>query len=222
MKEHVLLSDNIYKYLLDTTLRETKEQRELRELTNKEVDHSFMLTAPDQVQFITLLVELLGVKRAIEVGVYTGYSSLAIALALPSDGELIACDLGADWPAIGMPFWQRAGVEHKIQLRIGHAVNTLQDLIADTSSSPFDFIFIDADKINYSKYYELGLQLLRPGGVILFDNIIRISDTFVYRKDRPATRGVNALLETLHYDERVSISTIPIGGGMLLARKRCL
>lgn len=214
------ITEDIYHYLLATSLRESPEQVALQDATDKLVEHARMMSTPDQAQFLSFLIQLMGAKRAIEVGVFTGYGSLAIAQALPDNGQLIACDVGKVWPAIGEPFWAQAGVANKIDLRIGPALDTLQQLIDAGESNQFDFVFIDADKIHYAEYFELCLQLVRPGGLIVLDNVLKIGDAVVHEPSNPATKSVFKLNESLHHDERVTISMIGVSQGMLLAIKR--
>jgi len=178
-----------------------------------------MQISPEQGQLMRLLVELIGARRTIEVGVYTGYSSVSVALSLPDDGLLLACDINAEYTQIARRYWQRAGVEQRIQLELGPALTTLDRRIADGESGSFDFAFIDADKDNYQAYYERCLQLLRPGGLIAIDNVLWGGSVA-----RPATdvdtRALQALNDKLHADQRVDIAMLPIGDGVTLARKR--
>lgn len=220
MRRHILANDTIYQYLLTSSLRETPLQQQLREFTLKQVEQANMMISPEQGQLLSFLVELIEAKFAIEIGVFTGYGSLAIAKSLANNGKLIACDQSDEWPKIGVPYWEKARVRDKIQLEIAPAGDTLQNLIARNQVNQFDFIFIDADKINYPLYYECSLQLLRPGGMIVMDNVIRIGEVFVWEQNNPAARAVYNLCQKIRQDERVSISMIPIGEGMLLVRKR--
>jgi len=212
-------TEEIYEYMLSVSLRENDIQKQLREQTVREVREHVMLTNPEQVQFLQFLVELTGAKKAIEVGVFTGYGSLAIAQALPADGKLVACDIGSVWPSIGKPFWEAAGVAQKIDLRIAPAAQTLQALLDEGLAKTFDFVFIDADKIHYKDYYEYALKLVRKGGLIAFDNTLWMEDP-VNTLSTPAARGVDAVSRLVHNDDRVTSSMLPIAGGMLLARVR--
>ncbi len=215
------LTDNpLYQHMLTASLRENSYQSALREATCQ-LDSKFsrMITAPEQVQFLSLLVKLTGAKTAIEVGVFTGYGSLAIAQALPDDGALIACDTNATWANIGKPYWQQAGVADKIDLRIAPASETLAGLLP-SHKAKIDFIFIDADKIHYDDYYELALQLLRPNGLVVLDNILWVSGQPVVWQDTPATKAINRLAEKVQKDDRVDCSLVPLSTGMLLAYKR--
>ena len=169
---------------------------------------------------MALLIHLMGLKRTLEVGVFTGYSSTAVALALPDDGRIVACDVNAEWTAMAGRFWREAGVEHKIDLRIAPALVTLDQLLAEGQAGTFDFAFIDADKENYDGYYERALQLVRAGGLIAVDNVLwhgRVIDPEANDAD---TRAIRALNEKLHADDRVWLSMVPIGDGVTLACKR--
>ena len=171
-------------------------------------------------QRVGLLVQLLGAKKTFEVGVFTGASSLSVALALPPDGKVIACDVSAEWTGIARRYWREAGVADKIDLRLAPAVQTLWALLDEGQAGTFDFGFIDADKDNYDNYYELGLQLIRRGGLLAFDNVLwggRVGDPSVQDKDTVALRALNA---KLHRDERVALSMLPIADGVTLALKR--
>lgn len=186
-----LVPDGIYEYLLKTTLRESAVQRELRERTAT-MPQARMQTGPDQLQFLQLLVRITGARRCIEVGVYTGASALAVALAIPDDGRIVACDISEEYTAVAKEFWQRAGVANKIDLRLAPAQETLNGLLAQRRD--YDFAYIDADKTNYDTYYELVLQLLRPGGVIAVDNVLwggSVADPKDREPDTVALRQLN-------------------------------
>jgi len=179
-----------------------------------------MQISPEQGQFMQILIQLLDAKLTLEIGVFTGYSSISVALALPENGKIIACDLSSEYTSIARRYWREAGVEHKIDLRLGPAVETLDRLLADGKGGAFDFAFIDADKENYDIYYERALQLLRPGGLIAVDNVLwhgHVLNDAV--KDRD-TRAIRTFNEKLHRDERVWLSLVPIGDGVTLACKR--
>jgi caffeoyl-CoA O-methyltransferase len=213
------LTDRLYNYLLANSLREPPLLAELRAVT---ATHRWaaMQIAPEQGQFMRLLIELTGARRAIEVGTFTGYSALSTALALPDDGRLVCCDISRDYTDIGRPFWERAGVAHKIDLRIAPASDTLDALLADGEAGSYDFLFIDADKTGYDAYYERGLELLRAGGLVAVDNVLwsgSVADPEKHDADTDALRAFNAKLKD---DERVSLSLVPIGDGLTLARKR--
>ena len=218
MKQSIGLSDELYRYLLDVSLRETPLQRRLREETANN-PLAQMQIAPEQGQFMSLLVRMLGAHRAIEIGVFTGYSSLCIAAALPADGELIACDVNADWTAIARRYWQEAGLAHKISLRLAPALDTLDTLLRNGEEGRFDFVFIDADKTNYRHYYERALALLRPGGLIAVDNVLWGGSVADKQNQEPDTLAIRAFNRALHEDARVELSLVPIGDGLTLARK---
>jgi caffeoyl-CoA O-methyltransferase len=179
-----------------------------------------MQISPEQGQFMRLLIELLDVRRIVEIGVFTGYSGLSMALALPPDGKLIACDVSEEFTQVARRYWREAGVADRIELRLAPAVETLDRLIADGGTGSFDLAFIDADKENYDAYYEKCLVLLRPGGVLLIDNVLwsgRVARPEDTSRDTTALRALN---EKLHRDERVSLSMLPVGDGLTIARKR--
>jgi predicted O-methyltransferase YrrM len=213
------LNDRLYEYLLAHTLREPPLMARLRAETAK-LTYGTMQISPEQGQLMALLIEMIGARRALEVGTFTGYSALAVALALPADGRLIACDISEDYTAVGRRYWAEAGVADKIDLRIGPALNTLDSLLKDGAAGSFDFMFIDADKTNYRHYYERGLQLLRQGGLLAVDNVLwsgAVADPAQDDKDTQAIRDLN---EAIHADPRVSMAMVPIGDGLTLARKR--
>ena len=213
------LSDDLHAYLLSVSSREPDVLRRLRDAT-AELPAARMQISVEQGQFMRLLVELMGARRTLEVGVFTGYSGLSVALSLPDDGRIVACDVSEEYTNIARRFWEEAGVAHKIDLRLGPAGNTLDALLAGGEVGAFDFAFIDADKSNYDHYYEQALQLVRPGGLIAIDNTLwsgRIANPSVQDEDTIALRRLN---EKLHADERVSLSLVPIGDGLTLARRR--
>ncbi|HCS26748.1 MAG TPA: SAM-dependent methyltransferase [Spongiibacteraceae bacterium] len=212
------LSDQEHQYLMQNTVREHPLMTELR-LETMALPMARMQIAPEQAQFMQLLLAMLGARRAIEVGVFTGYSALAIAMALPEDGHLVACDISEEYTAIAQPYWQRAGMNSKIDLRLAPASETLDELLAGGGAEDYDFAFIDADKESYSSYYEQCLALLRPGGVIAIDNALwdgRVADVYQVDEETSAIREVNKLIGS---DTRVECSLVPIGDGLLLARK---
>lgn len=212
------LTDRLYNYALKVSLREPAVMRRLRAETAR-LPERRMQTAPEEAQFLGLLVELIGAKRVLEVGTFTGYSALAMALALPKDGRLVACDISESFTAIARRCWKKAGVVDKITLELGPALKTLDRLIASDAGA-FDLAFIDADKANYARYYERVLTLLKPGGLVAIDNVLwggRVADARVRDRDTAAIRALN---RKLHKDRRVSLSLLPIADGLTLARKR--
>ena len=212
------LDDTLYDYVLAHSLREIPAQSALREATRAH-PHAGMQISPEQGQFMAMLVKLIGAKRAIEVGVFTGYSALTVALALPDDGRLLACDISDEYTRIGRPFWEQAGVAHKIDLQLAPALATLDAQLAAGAAGQYDFAFIDADKTGYDAYVERCLTLLRAGGLIAIDNVLW--DGAVARVSKDAdTSALQALNEKLHRDERIDVSLLPIGDGLTLARKR--
>lgn len=212
------LDDTLYRYLLDHSLREHPEQAALREATASHPSASMQIS-PDQGQFMALLVRLIGARRTIEVGVFTGYSALSVALALPDDGRVLACDISDEYTSVGRPYWQRAGVAHKIDLRLAPALQTLDAELAAGGAGRHDFAFIDADKTGYDAYYERCLQLLRPGGLIAIDNTLW-SGHVARPAETDDTAALQRLNAKLHRDERVDLSLLPLGDGLTLARKR--
>lgn len=212
------IDDTLYAYLLEHTLREHPEQTALRDATRTH-PHGGMQISPEQGQFMQLLVKLIGAHRTLEVGTFTGYSALTVALALPADGKLLACDISAAYTTVGKPYWQRAGVAGKIELVIAPALQTLDARIAAGESAGYDFAFIDADKTGYDDYYERCLELIRAGGLIAIDNTLWGGDVARPARDDD-TRALQALNDKLHHDERIDMALLPIGDGLTLARKR--
>lgn len=213
------LSDELYRYLCAVSLREPEVLQQLRQETASH-PMSQMQIAPEQGQLMALLVQLMGAKRTLEIGVFTGYSALAVALALPDDGQMIACDVSEEYTAIARRYWQQAGVAHKIDLRLAPALDTLDQLLTDGYGESFDFAFIDADKSNYDHYYERSLQLVRSGGLIAIDNVLwsgRVADT---KTEDNRTRKIQALNQKIHQDSRVTLSLVPIADGVTLVLKR--
>ncbi|WP_137938033.1 class I SAM-dependent methyltransferase [Chitinivorax sp. B] len=214
------LDDTLYHYVLSHSLREHPEQTALREVTAHH-ERAGMQISPEQGQFMAVLARLLGVRRAIEIGVFTGYSAMTVALAMPSDGYLLACDISEEYTRIGQPYWQRAGIASKIDLQLAPALETLDARLAAGEGGSYDFAFIDADKRSYDGYYERCLQLLRPGGLILIDNVLWDGSVA-----RPAEEGdvdtlaLQALNRKLHDDARIDVSMLPLSDGVTLARKR--
>ena len=218
-RQSLTLSDALYDYLLEVSLREPPLLARLREETAA-LPRSGMQISPEQGQFMALLAELVGARRVLEVGTFTGYSALVVALALPADGRIITCDVDEDMTAIARRYWAEAGVADKIDLRLGPAVDTLDALLADGGADTFDFAFVDADKENYDAYYERALALLRQGGLMVIDNVLwsgAVADPEQQDADTSALRALNA---KLHGDQRVSLSLLPVSDGITLARKR--
>ncbi|MDP6805041.1 MAG: class I SAM-dependent methyltransferase [Rhodospirillales bacterium] len=215
----IKLTARLYRYLQDASLREPDVLRRLREETAS-MPMGGMQICPEQGQFMGLLVRLMGAKTAIEVGTFTGYSALSVALALPDDGALFACDRSDEWTRVARRYWAEAGVADKIELRLGKGVDSLDALIAEGRTGTFDFAFIDADKKNYQGYYEKTLTLLRAGGLVAIDNVLwdgRVADP---GNDEDSTRAIRDFNAMVHEDARVDVSLIPIGDGLTLALKR--
>ena len=215
----IQLDDGLYTYLLSVSLREPEVLRQLREETSNH-PYGGMQIAPEQGQFMALLVELIGAQRVLEIGVFTGYSSTCMALALPPGGRLMALDLSAEYTEIARRYWQLAGVADKIELRLGPALASLDRLIEDGAGDSFDLAFIDADKGHYDAYYERSLELLRPGGLLLIDNVLwggKVADPSVKDDDTQAIRDLN---RKIHTDEHVTAVLLPVADGLTLARKR--
>jgi caffeoyl-CoA O-methyltransferase len=212
------LDDSLYAYVLAHSLREHPAQAALREAT-KSHPHAGMQIGPEQGQFMALLVRLIGARRTIEIGVFTGYSALSVALALPGDGYVLACDVSDEYTRIGRPYWQQAGVAHKIDLRLAPARDTLDARLANGEACTFDFAFIDADKTSYDDYYERCLRLTRAGGLIAIDNVLW-SGSVAKPATSADTAALQALNDKLHRDERIDLALLPIGDGLTLARKR--
>jgi caffeoyl-CoA O-methyltransferase len=212
------LDDTLYDYLLAHSLREHPAQAALRAATRHH-QHAGMQISPEQGQLMALLVKLIGARRTIEIGVFTGYSALTVALALPHDGQLLACDINDEYTRIGRPFWEQAGVLHKIELALAPALTTLDARLAAGAEGDYDFAFIDADKTNYDNYYERCLRLVRSGGLIAIDNTLW-SGSVARPADSADTAAIQALNDKLHTDQRIDLSLLPIGDGLSLARKR--
>ena len=213
------IDERIYRYLLDHSLREPPVLAKLRELTH-DMPSGLMQISPDQGQFMALLVRLLGARKIVEVGTFTGYSSTVMSLALPEDGRLVACDVSTEYTDIARRFWEEAGVAEKIELRLGPASDSLDALIWSAEVSTFDIAFIDADKVNYVTYYEKCLELLRPGGVVMVDNVLWQGRAADYEADDDDTVAIRHLNAVIHRDDRVDCSLLSIGDGLTLARKR--
>ncbi|MGF6109674.1 O-methyltransferase [Pseudomonas frederiksbergensis] len=208
------LDDSLYHYLLDVSLRETPLLKRLRDETQA-LPMARWQVAPEQGQFLALLVKLTGASRLLEVGTFTGYSALCMAAALPDDGSLICCDIPGDYNATALRYWQEAGLAERIDLRLAPALETLAQL-----SGPFDLVFIDADKANYPSYLEHALRLLRVGGLAVFDNTLWSGRVLESNPESADTRAIQALNLALKNDARVDLSLLPIGDGLTLCRKR--
>ena len=215
----IVLNDALYEYLLSVSLREPDVLCRLREETAKMPQHNMQIS-PEQGQFMALLVELTGARKCLEVGTFTGYSTLSVALALPEDGQIVACDISEEFTSRAKPYWQEAGVAGKIDLRLGPALETLDALIADGESGAFDFAFIDADKVNYQGYFQRALDLIRRGGLILVDNVLWSGAVVDPARDDEDTEAIRAFNQARAGDPRISLSLVPIGDGLTLARKR--
>ena len=216
----IALDDRLYDYLLAQGTREHPQLAALRAET-AQLPEAQMQVAPEQGAFMQQLVALSGARRCVEVGVFTGYSSLAVALALPADGRILACDVSEEWTAIARRHWAAAGVAHKVELVLAPALDTLQRRLAAGAAGSFDLAFLDADKANYPRYAELLLELLRPGGLLVVDNVLwsgKVADPAATDADTAAIRALNA---QLHADPRVLHCIVPVADGIALAIKRC-
>ncbi|HSC83230.1 MAG TPA: class I SAM-dependent methyltransferase [Pseudomonas sp.] len=213
------LDDNLYQYLLDVSLRETPLLRRLREETAQLAMARWQI-APEQGQFMAMLVQLTGARRILEIGTFTGYSAICLAQAMPVDGQLICCDLPGDYNAIARRYWHEAGLLERIDLRLAPALETLNVLERGGQGESFDLIFIDADKANYPVYLEHALVLVRQGGLILFDNVLWSGRVLEQNPDSADTRAIQALNRTLKRDQRVELSMLPLGDGLTICRKR--
>jgi predicted O-methyltransferase YrrM len=219
MSRYFPIDERSYRYILSTSVREPEVARRLREET-QQLENAQMQIGPDQGQFMQLLVQVLRAQKTLEVGVFTGYSALWVAMGLPNDGRITACDISADYTSVARRYWKQAGVDQKIDLRLGPALETLDELVKAGQAGSFDFAFIDADKTNYENYYERTLQLLRVGGLIAIDNTIwsgRVADPNEQDADTVAIRQLN---EKLFRDERITLSMLTVGDGLTLAMKR--
>ncbi len=213
------LTPAVYAYYQKHAFRDSAILKKLREQTHK-MSAGNMQISPEQGQFMALLVELIQAKKTLDIGVFTGYSALCVALALPPDGKVVGCDINVEWTKIARRFWEEAGVSDKIDLRLGPAVETLQTLIDENEAGTFDFAFIDADKKNYLEYYEKAFTLLRKGGLIAIDNVLWGGDVADPSENDENVQMIRQVNETLLLDDRVTISMLPIGDGLTLARKR--
>lgn len=213
------LSPDVHRYMLEHSLREPPVLARLRAVTSA-MPLADMQIAPEQGQLLQLLVRSIGARHCLEIGTFTGYSSLAVALVLPGDGRIVACDVSAEWTQVARQFWREAGVDSLIDLRLQPALRTLDELLAQGHASAFDFAFIDADKPNYSAYYERVLGLVRPGGLICVDNVLWGGAVADAANGDAQTQALRAFNDLVHRDERVDLSMIPIGDGLTVLRKR--
>ncbi len=217
--KHLNLTPTLYQYMLDVSLHEHPVLEALRQKT---ASHPLaaMQIAPEQAQFMQMLIRLINARHVLELGTFTGYSALAMAIALPEDGHLITCDINEEWTHTAHPYWHAAALDQKIELRIAPALETLHQLINDGFVHHFDFIFIDADKTNYLKYYELALQLVSPNGLIMIDNIFWEGKVIDPRDNGAQTREIRKLNQALKKDPRVWVSLLPIADGVFLVQPR--
>lgn len=215
---HINLSPQLHEYMLQISLR---EHPVLNTLRAEHTAHPLfnMQTAPEQAQFLQMLIRLLRAKRVLELGTFMGYATLAMALALPEDGQIITCDRNPTWTNIALPYWQQAKQEHKIDLRLGPALNTVKTLAKEEPHS-FDLIYIDADKTNYVAYYKLALQLIHPHGLIVVDNVFWGGDVIDPQINNGQTREIRKLNELIRNDEQVEISLLPIADGLFLIQPK--
>ena len=214
----IMLDEKLRKYLLNVSVKESEILRELREET-AQMEYSAMQISPEQGAFMSFLVELIQAKRTLEIGVFTGYSALVVAMALSEDGIVTACDVSEEWTNVGMKYWKKAQVEDKIDLRIAPALKTLDQLLSEGKQGTYDFSFIDADKIEYQGYFDKSLELLRIGGLIAIDNVLWGGSVIDDSIQDSSTRAIRKFNENLSSDPRVSISMVPIGDGLTLACK---
>jgi len=213
------LTDDIYQYVIAHSVREAPVLARLRERTAT-MAGAEMQISPEQGQLLALLVRLTGARQCIELGTYTGYSSLVMAAALPSAGRLITCDVSAEWTAVARDYWRDAGVAGRIDLRLGPGLGTLDQLIAEGGRHRFDFAFVDADKPNYIPYFERLLTLVRPGGLIAVDNTLFVAGRDIVHGDSHIARELRKFNDHVHHDERVDLAMVPIGEGLTLLRIR--
>ena len=214
----IMLDKKLREYLLNVSVKESEILRELREET-AQMEYSAMQISPEQGAFMSFLVELIQAKRTLEIGVFTGYSALVVAMALPEDGIVTACDVSEEWANVGMKYWKKAQVEDKIDLRIAPALKTLDQLLSEGKQGTYDFAFIDADKIEYQGYFDKSLELLRIGGLIAIDNVLWGGSVIDDSIQDSSTKAIREFNENLSSDSRVSISMVPIGDGLTLACK---
>jgi predicted O-methyltransferase YrrM len=215
----IQITEQLYDYMIANSVREPKILAELRAETSK-LPMAMMQIGPEQGQFMALLVRLIGAKNIVEVGTFTGYSSLAMALALGKDARITCCDISEEFTAVARKYWAKAGVADRIELKLGPAADSLQAMLNEGAKGKMDFAFIDADKTNYETYYDLVLQMLRPGGLLAIDNVLWGGDVANPKKKDEDTEAIRRINKKVHADERVDVSLVPIGDGLTLARKR--
>jgi predicted O-methyltransferase YrrM len=215
----IQLTDELYEYLLSVSLREPDVLARLRAETASH-PKAEMQISPEQGQFMRFLIRLIEARRTLELGVFTGYSAMSAALALPSDGQVVACEIDAGFAEVARRWWKEGGVDEKIDLRLGPALETLDTLLADGQAGRFDFAFVDADKESYRAYHERCLSLVRPGGLVLFDNTLWGGEVADPEASDPGLEEIRALNRLLHEDDRIDLSFLPVSDGLTLARKR--
>jgi caffeoyl-CoA O-methyltransferase len=213
------LPEDLHAYLLEVGVREPELLRDLRAETAAMPEHDMQI-APEQGALMGLLVELIGARRCLEVGTFTGYSSLAIALAMPPGGSLVCCDISREWTDVARRYWERAGVADRIELRLGPALDSLDALLSEGQAGTFDFAFLDADKVHYPQYADRALTLLRPGGLLAIDNVFWGGEVTDPSVDDESVRGIRSMSRALAEDGRVTLAMVPIADGLTLARKR--
>lgn len=219
MPSKTLIEESLYRYLLSVSLEEPEVLAELRAETESHPE-AIMQIPPEQGQFLALLVNLIGAEKALEIGVFTGYSSLAVALALPPAGKLVACDRSDEFTSVARRYWAKAGVADKIELHLGPALVSLAKLVEEGQEGTFDFAFIDADKPSYEHYYEFCLRLLRPGGLIVIDNVLQAGKVIDADNQEEGVAAMRAFNQRLHRDRRIRLSMLPVADGLTLAMKR--
>ncbi len=213
------MNDTLYDYMLSVSLREHEVLRDLRERTAK-MSTGGMQIAPEQGQFMAMLVQILGAKKTLDVGVFTGYSSTVVAMALSDDGRVIGLDTNKEWTKMAQQAWKAAGVDHKVSLKLGYAVDSLKALLNEGEEGSFDFVFVDADKQSYDSYYELCLKLLRVGGVMALDNVFQEGKVLNAESEAEQVQIIHALNKKILNDSRVNVSLLPIADGLTLVVKK--
>ena len=217
MSKHMpAINSELLRYLRDSSLRETNVQKELRKITD-DLPESGWEVAPEQAQFLALLVQITSTRKILEIGTFTGHSSLAMGLALPEDGEIVTCDMEAKYTDIAMTHWAKAGIAHKVKLLLGPALDSLSLLLNEGAAGCFDMAFIDANKKDYDAYYEAALELIRPGGLIVIDNVFWSGNVLDQENTEKSTNAIRALNKKLHKDQRVGLSMLPLNDGMTLS-----